>query len=63
MSNPSKQITVFSFYCNSFEELPSKMKEEVGYEVKPKDVWSINITNRSLNELHIVLTILYWKEN
>ena len=60
MANPSNSITVFSFYCDSFEQLPIKMEAEVGYRVKPSDIWSINIKEVN-NKLHVVLTIIYWK--
>ena len=58
---PSTSLTVFSFICNSFEELPAKMEEYVGYRVEPRDVWSINISE-SNGELNVVLTILYRNE-
>jgi hypothetical protein len=62
MPNPLKQLTAFDFYCDSFEELPAKMKEEVGYEVRPVDIWSINISQFDIDRLHVTLTILYWKD-
>jgi hypothetical protein len=62
MGNPATHLTAFHFYCNSFEELPAKMEQEVGYKVLPKDVWSINIQQHELNRLMVTLTIIYWKE-
>ena len=62
MSNPSKHLTPFDFYCNSFEELPAKMEEAVGYKVLPRDIWSINITSFEISRLHVTLTVIYWKE-
>lgn len=62
MATPATQLTAFDFYCNSFEELPVKMEEYVGYKVKPFDVWSINIVQHDMNRLHVTLTIIYWKE-
>lgn len=59
--NPQGNITVFDFYCESFEELPVKMEEQVGYKVLPKDVWTINISEFE-NKLHVTLTIIYWKD-
>jgi hypothetical protein len=61
MSNPSTNLTPFDFFCNSFEELPSKLEEEVGYKVLPKDIWSINIERFEMDRLHVTLTIIYWK--
>ena len=59
---PAKHLTPFDFYCDSFEELPQQLKEAVGYEVKPQDIWSINITPFELSRLHVTLTIIYWSE-
>lgn len=61
MANPANHITPFFFYCNSFEELPAKMEEEVGHRVLPKDIWSINIQQYDINRLSVTVTILYWK--
>lgn len=63
MANPSTHLTAFDFYCNSFEELPMKLEEAVGYKVQPKDIWSINIEQFEINGLRVVLTVLYWKKN
>lgn len=60
--NPSTHLTAFDFYVNSFEELPSKMEEQVGYKVLPANIWSINITQFELKRLHVTLTIIYWKD-
>jgi len=62
VANPSQHLTVFDFYCNSFEELPSKLEENVGYRVQPKDIWSINIEQFEINKLRVILTVLYWKD-
>lgn len=62
MSNPATSLTAFSFYCNSFEELPLEMEKQVGYKVLPRDIWSINIEQFEINRLKIVLTIIYWKD-
>jgi hypothetical protein len=62
MPNPATHLTPFHFYCNSFEELPTIMEENVGYKVKPNDIWSINIEQFELNRLRVNLTIIYWKE-
>jgi len=62
MANPESRLTAFDFYCDSFEELPSKMEEQVGYKVFPKDVWSINVSPFEMDRLHITLTIIYWKQ-
>ena len=58
---PSTSLTVFDFRCDSFEELPTKMEEYVGYKVLPTDVWSINITEVD-RKLYVILTIIYWNE-
>lgn len=63
MSKPSKHLTPFDFYCNSFEELPAKMEEAVGYKITPNLVWSISITPFEISKLHVTLTVIYWKEN
>lgn len=60
MPNPESRITVFDFYCDSFEQLPAKMKEQVGYTVLPRDIWNINISSFEMSRLHITLTIIYW---
>lgn len=62
MANPANHLTAFSFYCNSFEELPAKMEEQVGYKVLPRDIWSINIEQFEISELRVTLTIIYWKD-
>jgi len=69
MANPAQYLTAFSFYCNSFEELPAKMEQEVGYKVRPKDIWTINIEQKvrdhnifEIDRLRVVLTIIYWKD-
>ena len=62
MANPQSSFTTFDFYCDSFEELPYKLKEEVGYQVTPNNIWSINIEVYNITQLHVTLTILYWKE-
>ena len=62
MANPTTALTAFAFNCNSFEELPKRLEEEVGYKVTPTDVWSINIVPYG-KELRVVLTIIYWKAN
>jgi hypothetical protein len=59
--NPESRITVFDFYCDSFEELPVKMEKQVGYKVLPQDVWSINVSPFEMKRLHVTLTIIYWK--
>lgn len=58
--SPQSNITVFHFYADSFEELPAKMKENVGYTVKPVDIWSINIEQHELRRIRVTLTIIYW---
>lgn len=62
MPNPESRITVFDFYVKSYEELPAKMEQEVGYKVTPLNTWSINITPFELNKLHVTLTMIYWKK-
>lgn len=62
MAKPSTHLTAFGFYCDSFEELPMKLEEAVGYKVQPKDIWSINIEQFELNRLRVILTVLYWKD-
>lgn len=61
MSNPSTHLTAFDFYCDSFEELPAKMEEQVGYKVLPRHIWSINIEQFEIKRLRVTLTIIYWK--
>lgn len=61
MANPTTALTAFAFNCNSFEELPKRLEEEVGYKVTPNDVWSINIVPNG-KELRVVLTVIYWKD-
>ena len=65
MSNPRNDIfTVFDFYINSLEEITTKSNNAVGYEVKPADVWSMNIQQgNELNNLHVTLVLIYWKVN
>lgn len=62
MSAPATHLTPFDFYCDSFEDLPAKLEENVGYKVKPQDIWAINITPFELTKLHVTLTIIYWKQ-
>lgn len=61
MANPESRITVFDFYCNSFEEMPAKMEEQVGYRVEPRHIWSIDIQQFEITKLHVTLCIIYWK--
>lgn len=62
MSNPATHLTAFHFYCDSFENLPLYMEEQVGYKVLPKDIWSINIEQFEMSRLRVTLTIIYWKD-
>lgn len=62
MANPATVLTAFTFQCDSFESLPKRLEEEVGYKVTPNDVWSINISSIG-NALRVVLTVIYWKED
>lgn len=62
MPKPADYLTAFSFKCNSLKELPIEMEKQVGYEVKPQDIWSLNIEPFELSKLRVVLTIIYWKD-
>lgn len=61
--NPANHLTPFDFYCDSFEDLPNKMEQAVGYKVTPNNIWSICITPFEISRLHITLTIIYWKDD
>lgn len=60
--NPETRLTAFSFYTDNFTTLDADMTREVGYQVLPKDIWSINITDHEGRRLRVVLTIIYWKD-
>jgi len=58
--NPESRITVFDFYTDNFTTLDADCTKAVGYQVKPNDIWSINIREHELRRLHVTLTIIYW---
>ena len=50
----ARYLTSFDFYCQSFAEIDSKMKEETGIsDLHKDDVWRISIDPGHTNGIHV----------
>jgi hypothetical protein len=61
MATPQTVFTVFDFYTEDFSTLDAALTVNVGYQVKARDIWSIQITSHEDRRLHVNLVIIYWK--